>query len=276
MTVIESANGSQAVLDPFALAARQERPSRPRALSYVGRWGRARRWLPPSALRILDVGCAFGYGSAAIGAGGPPGRIVVGIERDPEHLEMARERFPWVTILNADAGELPVADESVDAVTMLDVIEHIADAERVLAGLHRVLAPDGVIVVSVPHAGLLRRLDALNLYAGLRRRIPSLPPLESATESDGGPHRHYTLAGLTEQLSPWFTVDRVARTGLGLQEFVAIAAIIVRVGFRAPRVARVLLPIHLLVYILDDLIPTGPLAYHLAVRAQVKPVRDAA
>ncbi|MGA2011003.1 MAG: class I SAM-dependent methyltransferase [Solirubrobacteraceae bacterium] len=276
MTVIDSTNGRQTLLDPFTAAAEQDAPTRPRVLSYVGRWGRARRWLPPTALRVLDVGCAFGYGSAAIGAGGPAGRVVIGVERDPEHLEMARRRFPWVTIMDSDAGALPVPDHCVDAVTMLDVIEHIADADRVLAEARRVLGPDGVIVVSVPHAGLLRRLDALNLYAAARRRWPSLPALEAATESDGGPHRHYTVAQLTEQLRPWFTVDRVARTGLGLQEFVTIAAIIIRVGMRAPRVAQVLLPIHLLVYVLDDLLPTGPLAYHLAVRAHVNAAQAAA
>ena len=58
-------------------------PTRPRILSYVGRWGRARRWLPEDALRVLDIGCSFAYGSAAIQAGGPEGRVVVGVERDP-------------------------------------------------------------------------------------------------------------------------------------------------------------------------------------------------
>jgi hypothetical protein len=70
-------------------------------------------------------------------------------------------------------------------------------------------------------------------------------------------------------LSPWFTVDRVARTGLGLQEFVAMFEMFVRVGLRRPRLAHALLPVHLAVYILDDLVPTGPLAYHLAVRGRV-------
>ncbi|MGO9958676.1 MAG: class I SAM-dependent methyltransferase [Solirubrobacteraceae bacterium] len=271
MIVIDSTNGRQTRSDPFRDARTEAAPDRPRLLSYVGRWGRARRWLPPTALRILDVGCSFGYGSAAIGARGPAGRMVIGVERDPDHLETARRRFPWVTIMDADATALPVPDGCADAVILLDVIEHIAEPERVLAEAHRVLGPGGVVVVSVPHRGPLRWLDALNLYAALRRRRPSLPPLEAATESDGGPHRHFSVAELTELLSPWFAVDRVARTGLGLQELVAIAAIVVRVPLRAPRLARVLLPVHLLVYILDDLLPTGPLAYHLAVRGRVRP-----
>jgi SAM-dependent methyltransferase len=253
--------------DPFQLPAAPA-PSRPRLLSHVGRWGRARRWLEPNALRVLDVGCSFGYGSAAVGAGGPAGRRIIGIERDPEHLAHAAESFPWVTILDADATDLPVADGCVDAVLMLDVIEHIADPSRVLAELNRVLRPGGLVVISVPHAGPLRWLDALNLYASLRARWPGLPTLEAATESDGGPHQHFTTAELTELLSPWFVVDRVARTGLGLQELVAMVSIFIRVVLRMPRLAQALYPLHLVVYILDDLLPTGPFAYHLAVRAR--------
>jgi SAM-dependent methyltransferase len=195
---------------------------------------------------------------------------VVGVERDPEHLELGRRRFPWMTIIDADAAALPVADRCADAVLLLDVIEHIADADRVLGEAHRVLRPDGVLVLSVPHAGPLRWLDALNLYQAARRRRPSLPPLEAATESDGRPHRHFTPSELQALLSPWFRVDRVARTGLGLQELVTIALIVIRVPLRAPGLARALLPLHLLVYILDDLLPTGSFAYHLAVRARVR------
>ena len=128
MTVTDPKPSNTERFDPFALPSAPA-PSRPRLLSYVGRWGRARRWLEPNALRVLDVGCSFGYGSAAVAAGGPAGRRVIGIERDPEHLAHAAQSFPWVTILDADATDLPVADGSVDAVLMLDVIEHIADAE---------------------------------------------------------------------------------------------------------------------------------------------------
>lgn len=275
MTVVQDTSRSQRQSDPFAALAPGSVPRRPRLLSYLGRWGRARRWLSPQALRVLDVGCAFGYGAAAIAARGPAGRVVVGVERDPEHLQMAARRFPWLTILDADAAALPVPDGCADAVLLLDVIEHVASPERVIAEAHRVLGPSGTVIVSVPHDGPLRGLDALNLYRELRRRRPSLPPLEAATESDGGTHRHYAVAELEALLSPWFTVHRVARTGLGLQELVTIALLGIRVPLRAPGAARALLPLHLIVYLLDDLIPTGPLAYHLAVSARRKDSVDA-
>ena len=257
--------------DPFDDPPPATAPDRPRLLSYVGRWGRAQRWLPDSALRVLDIGCSFAYGSAAIQAGGPPGRVVVGVERDPGHLADAAQRFPWIRVLDADAGALPLPDDAADAVTMLDVLEHLEDPEGALAELHRVLKPGGTLVLSVPHRGLLHRLDALNVYEALRRRRPSWPPLEAATESGGHEHRHYRVRELEALLAPRFAVDRVGRTGLGLQELVHLFLLVLRVPLRAEKVARLGLPVHFVVYLVDDLVPWGPLGYHLTVRAHARP-----
>jgi hypothetical protein len=124
------------------------------------------------------------------------------------------------------------------------------------------------LIVSVPHRGALRWLDGLNLYATLRRGWPSLPALEPATDSEGGPHRHFTASELIGVIGPDFAVDRVARTGLGAQELVTIAMIVAGVALRAQFLVRALAPLHFAVGMLDDLLPTGPLAYNLAVRAR--------
>jgi SAM-dependent methyltransferase len=268
MTMLESAITDPTRPDPFAYPPAPRPPDRPRVLSYAGRWGRSRRWLPADALRVLDVGCAFGYGSAALAASGPDGRVIVGVEQDPEHLAIARERYPWLPIIAADATALPVADACADAVLLLDVIEHIARPGRALAEAERVLRPGGVLIVSVPHAGPLQGLDALNRYAALRRRRPSWPPLEPATGSAGGIHRHFGADELARLLGPGFRVERVARTGLGLEELVYLAALLMRVPRRRLRIADTVRLLHFLVYLLDDLVPWGPLGYTLTVRAR--------
>src|SRR5262249_51865186 len=78
MSTLQVADLPDTRADPFASATPGSIPRRPRLLSYVGRWRRARRWLPADALRVLDLGCAFGYGSAAVIARRPPGRTIVG------------------------------------------------------------------------------------------------------------------------------------------------------------------------------------------------------
>jgi SAM-dependent methyltransferase len=269
--------------DPFTLSTCAPVPGRPRLLSFLGRWGRARRWLPKDALRVLDVGCAFGSGAAAIAARGPAERVVVGVERDPEYLEVGRRRFPWLTIIEGDATALPVPDESADAVLLLDVVEHLAEPERALGEAHRVLRPGGVLVLTIPHGGPRHKLDALNVYQALCRRHPSWPALdasdvdgsirlERATESGSGMHRHFAPEEIAQLLGPSFIVDRMARTGLGLQEPLTLAALMIRGPLRLPRVyralTRALFPLWLFVYLADDLVPSGPLAYNLTVRAR--------
>ena len=69
-------------------------------------------------------------------------------------------------------------------------------------------------------------------------------------------------------LGDGFEIDRVARTGVGLQEFVTIVMLALGAGLGADRVAATLSPLHFLAYMIDDLLPTGPLAYHVAVRAK--------
>ena len=102
--------GSVAPVDPFTVPSATSPPRRPFLASYLGRTGRACRWLPANALRVFDVGCASGYGSAGVAAAGRPARVVVGVERDRDHLEHGWRRLPWLTLLEGDAAALPVPD----------------------------------------------------------------------------------------------------------------------------------------------------------------------
>jgi SAM-dependent methyltransferase len=201
-------------------------------------------------------------------------RVVAGVERDPEHLARARQAFPWIPVVAGDATALPVPDGVADAVTMLDIVEHLDRPEAAIAEARRVTRSGGTLIVSVPHRGLLHRLDALNVYESLQARRPHWPPLEAATESGGHEHRHFTLRELEQLLAPGFTVTRVARRGLGLQELAALARLLVLARGRARWLVRVLELVHLGLYVADDLLPLGPLGYHLMVRAAAAPTRD--
>lgn len=55
----------------------------------------------------------------------------------------------------ADIAELPIADASLDAVLCTEVLEHVRGPHRAAAELHRVLAPGGRILITVPFVGEL-------------------------------------------------------------------------------------------------------------------------
>jgi len=242
---------------------------RPRLLSYVGRWGRARRWLPDDARTVLDVGCAFGYGTAALAARAP-GRTVIGIDRDLDHVREAARRYPWLTVRPGDAAALPASDGTVDAVTLLEVLEHLGDPGAAVAEARRVLRSGGTVIVSVPHRGVLAGLDSLNVYPALRRRRPNWPPLDPADDCDGG-HRHFTVDELRALLEKHgFVVTRTARTGLGIAEPFRLAVLVVFKGLlRMNPVHDALMVLYPVLYVLDDLVPTGRFAFYLAVQARV-------
>jgi hypothetical protein len=84
------------------------------------------------------------------------------------------------------------------------------------------------------------------------------------------------LNELERLVAPWFEVDRMTRTGLGVAELVQISRLLLRATRDAPRTCAALAWLYLLVYLAEDPFPLGPLAYHLTVRARAKPVKGAA
>jgi demethylmenaquinone methyltransferase/2-methoxy-6-polyprenyl-1,4-benzoquinol methylase len=48
----------------------------------------------------------------------------------------------------ADAGHLPVPDDAVDAVTVVDALHHVRDQRALVREARRVVAPGGVVVVA--------------------------------------------------------------------------------------------------------------------------------
>jgi len=105
----------------------------------------------PAGARVLDVGCATGYLAERLAHAG---HEVVGIELDPQAAEVARSRggFQVVTGSAAEAADLAQVGGAFDAILCGDVLEHLADPERVLRALRERLAPGGVLIASLPNA----------------------------------------------------------------------------------------------------------------------------
>jgi SAM-dependent methyltransferase len=58
--------------------------------------------------------------------------------------------FGPLTQVICDAHDIPLPDESVDAVVLQAVLEHVLDPARVVAEVCRVLKPDGIVYAETP------------------------------------------------------------------------------------------------------------------------------
>ena len=89
---------------------------------------------------VLDVGGGTGRASRSLSGVRP---VVV----DAARGMLAQARQHGLSTVQGDAATLPVADESVDAVLVVDALHHMADVDGVVSAAERALRPGGVLVI---------------------------------------------------------------------------------------------------------------------------------
>lgn len=103
---------------------------------------------------VLDAACGVGYGSELLASAGDSD--VVGVDRDADALNIARERFahPRIQFVQDDCHVLDEAAKlgPFDAVVSFETIEHLPDAPAYLGACRRVLRDGGIFIVSTPNA----------------------------------------------------------------------------------------------------------------------------
>lgn len=103
-------------------------------------------WVAPGC-RVLDIGCGFGE---SLGYHQARGCAVQGVETD-ENVRPVAEQFGFDVHIGAfDPGRYD--EGAFDVVTMVQVIEHMVDPGRTLAGVARVLRHGGTAILSTPNA----------------------------------------------------------------------------------------------------------------------------
>jgi 2-polyprenyl-3-methyl-5-hydroxy-6-metoxy-1,4-benzoquinol methylase len=105
--------------------------------------------VPESVTSLLDIGCAKGSFGALVKS--QRTCRVVGIELNPVVAETARRCLDQVFIgdaLQVDPGE------RFDCVTCLDILEHIAQPDKLVNRIcHDFLQPGGYLIASIPNVG---------------------------------------------------------------------------------------------------------------------------
>ncbi len=114
-----------------------------------------RRWSAPrggAPFRMLDVGCGTGSLLALVSEL-PQAELLVGLDYSAEMVARAAEKFAQgaggdrLQAVHGDSERLPFADESFDVLTCCNSFHHYPHQAAVLREFHRVLRPDGLLVL---------------------------------------------------------------------------------------------------------------------------------
>lgn len=132
------------------------------------------RFMNWQGARVLDLGCAGGFMAESLALRGAQ---VTGIDpaADAIAAAIAHAASAGLTIAyGVGSGEvLPYADGTFDAVVCVDVLEHVADLQFVLAEVSRVLRPGGIFLFDTINRNLLARFVTITLGERLLRLLPS-------------------------------------------------------------------------------------------------------
>jgi 2-polyprenyl-3-methyl-5-hydroxy-6-metoxy-1,4-benzoquinol methylase len=160
----------------------------------------------PSAFRgkrVLDVGCA--YGGFLVAAAHAGAKESVGIDVDPELLDLARlllsDHQTTADLRTGDITDASLADRigQFDVVFCNDVLEHILDLRGAAANLAQLLNPGGLLFLEIPNGQAVQYVGSDGHY-----KLPGITLLEHTAAvrwfrsfyEDAYPYRTYFYAPL--------------------------------------------------------------------------------
>lgn len=100
--------------------------------------------LPPAS--VLELGCAHGSFVALLRQAG---YAASGVEMSPWVVNFARETF-GIPVEVGPVEALDIAPASLDAIALMDVLEHLPDPAATMARCLELLKPDGLLLIQTP------------------------------------------------------------------------------------------------------------------------------
>lgn len=157
----------------------------------------------PRARRALDVACGTGYAAIGLAAAGLADESHASdlsaamVERVKQNSARAGVTVPTT---QADAENLPYADDSFDLVVARGALHHVPDPLRALQEIRRVLEPGGTaIVLAEPTPGGERQTGAV--VGALVRVVETAKRLARTHETEEElVRRHWELASIAANL----------------------------------------------------------------------------
>ena len=150
--------------------------------------------------------------------GGTIGSGLESLYRDPEVELIAFDVFPsrWTQFV-ADAHAIPLRDETVDAVVIQAVLEHVLEPHRVVAEIYRVLRPSGLVYADTPFLQHVHEgpFDFTRFTeSGHRWLFRRFALIESGFVAGIGTELSWSVAQAIRSLLPVRGVSRLARVAM--------------------------------------------------------------
>ena len=98
---------------------------------------------------IMEIGCSSGHLLERLHKEKPEATLI-GADIVYSPLLKLATKYPRIPMLRFDLLNCPLADNSLDAVILLNVLEHIEDDTTALKQIKRILKPGGVAIIEVP------------------------------------------------------------------------------------------------------------------------------
>jgi ubiquinone/menaquinone biosynthesis C-methylase UbiE len=148
----------------------------------LSHWREAiRRHLHPSpGMTMVDVGAGTGQFSAALS--GWFGLRVAAVEPSAA-MRAEIPRTDAVQVFEGDACDIPLPDQSADAVWLSLVIHHIADLEAAAREIRRVLRPGAPVLIRQGFPGRLDGVELVRWFPETARTVDSYPSVSEVCDA---------------------------------------------------------------------------------------------
>ena len=107
--------------------------------------------------RVLDVGCGDGFFTAKILQRFNL-KNVYGLDISSKAVDLARLKHPEINFKQDALNHIPEETNSIDSITMIEVIEHLVDIEGTLKELFRVMKPGGILLIATTDFNWLKQV----------------------------------------------------------------------------------------------------------------------
>ncbi len=108
-----------------------------------------KKFMPSPHAVVMEIGCSSGFLIRDL-ANALPDAVLVGADVVKEPLYRLARSLPGIPLIRFDLLKCPLPEQSVDALVMLNVLEHIEDDVGALKNALKLLKPGGSLVIEVP------------------------------------------------------------------------------------------------------------------------------